>query len=412
MMESLKEDQQGQKHFFYKYAIMKFLECIENNLFHTKKTVGKEGIVKYLEQKFDEYINVLKSISDKSLARELKLQEDYIRTFCQAILTSLYHYEKGHVDPAYTEFKKAMNIIKPFLFPANKGKAGYSKGLHKPLYRGRLGSNKLYSKGEMFHLPFSKREFANSQRFSIPGLPCLYLSNSIYVCWEELNRPHLNELQIARFQKENFNLNILDISLTPNQVKLFSKSMQQIETKEKFKSKYDYDHTALWFLTTWPLSLICSLSVTNENAPFKYEYIFPQFLLQWVTYENDVDGIKYFSVKSISFNNEEYSKFTNYVLPPKKVGFGNYCEHLRQSFKLSDPVSLELITMTDPAFTYINENWIKNVKYKVNSENIRLELIKGYPMPYAHTVFGKMETFIQNLDVDFLSEDEMLRLIQ
>lgn len=390
---------------------MKFLECIENNFFNTTKTVGKEGIVKYLEKKFDEYIDVLNSISDETLAREIKQQEDYIKAFCQAILTSLSYYQKGHVEPAYSDFKNAMNIIKPFLFPENKGKVAHTIGLHKPLYRGRLGTNKLYSKGEIFHLPFSKREFANTQRFSIPGLPCLYLSNSIYVCWEELNRPHLNDLQISRFQKENFNLNILDISLTPNQVKWFSKSKQQIESKDKFKSKYDYDYTAFWFLITWPLSLICSLSVANESAPFKHEYIFPQFLLQWVTYENDVDGIKYFSVKSNPFNNEDYSKFTNYVFPPKKVDFGNYCEHLRLSFKLSDPVSLEVLNITDPSFTFINENWIKNVKYKVMSDNIRLELIKGYPMPYTHTVFGKMETFIHNLDVDFLSEDEMYRLI-
>ena len=42
---------------------------------------------------------------------------------------------------------------------------------------------------ELFHIPISKRGIVKTQRYSIPGYPCLYLGKSIYGCWEEMRRP-------------------------------------------------------------------------------------------------------------------------------------------------------------------------------------------------------------------------------
>jgi len=382
---------------------MTILECLENEVFFLPKSVGKQGIKKYLETVFQNYQDIIEQITDDTLSRELKAQKDNISILCDNFITSWSHYQKGHVEAAYTDFKKAMTVLKPFLFPEHQGRVANIIDLHKPMFRARIGSNKPYSKSEMFHLPFSQREFANTQRFSIPGLPCLYLSNSIYVCWEELNRPLLNSFQVSRFQQDDFNLKILDISQTPIQMKWHCK----LFIENNIRGKYDYDYLAFWFLLVWPLSLVCSLSVTNEDVPFKQEYVFPQFLLQWVTYENDVDGIKYYSIKANPYNKEDFSKFTNYVFPPKQMDHGDYCNHLKKSFKLTDPISPEILNITDPSLTFINKEWIEKVKHKVMIENIRLELIKGYPMPYTHTLFGKMEVFMQNLDAEFLIDNDL-----
>ena len=118
-------------------------------------------------------------------------------------------------------------------------------------------------------------------------------------------------------------------------------------------------------------------------------------------------GIKYFSVKSNSNNKDDYPQFMNYVFPPKKIDDGNYCSHLRKSFKLTDPISLEIFKITDPNTIMINEDWLKNIKYKVIIDPIKLELINGYPIFYQHTLFGKMELLTHNLEIDFLPEDEM-----
>lgn len=41
----------------------------------------------------------------------------------------------------------------------------------------------------MLHLPFPMRGKTGNYRFSIPGIPSLYLGNSSYACWLELGRP-------------------------------------------------------------------------------------------------------------------------------------------------------------------------------------------------------------------------------
>lgn len=382
---------------------MTIIEFLDNEIFSTSKIVETDGLAKHLEKTFGKYKNILSLISDENLSIKINDQKENISGFCENIISSLAYYQKGYIELAYSDFKKAMEILKPFLFPENKGKVADIIGLHNPFYRARIGTNKTYSKGQMFHLPFSKREFASTQRFSIPGLPCLYLSSSIYVCWEELNRPFINTLQVSRFQKENLNLNILDMSLTAAQLKLKYK----LNIDNEIQRNHFYDYMTCLFLIRWPLSLVCSLMVTNENAPFKHEYIFPQFLLQWVTAEKGVDGIKYFSVKSNSYDEEDYSQFINYVFPPKKMDYGNYCSHLKESFKLSDSVSFEIFKLADPNLIFINQEWLEKAKYKVKIDPIKLELIKGYPMPYTHTLFGKMELLMRNLEVDFLSENEM-----
>ena len=57
-------------------------------------------------------------------------------------------------------------------------------------FRARLNDVVVdYSANEMLHIPFSCREIVKSERFSIPGLPCLYLANSTYACWIEMGRP-------------------------------------------------------------------------------------------------------------------------------------------------------------------------------------------------------------------------------
>ncbi len=56
----------------------------------------------------------------------------------------------------------------------------------------------------------------------------------------------------------------------------------------------------------------------------------------------------------------------------------------------------------DPNSIFITPEWLDKIKYKVQIDNIILELIQGYPIPYEHTTFGKTEFLTHNLDVDFL----------
>ena len=73
----------------------------------------------------------------------------------------------------------------------NKNYSFYRIRIHK--------TNFTLSQQEFFHIPFNLRGKVKTQRFSIPGFPSLYLGTTIYVCWEELNRPNINEFQANFF---------------------------------------------------------------------------------------------------------------------------------------------------------------------------------------------------------------------
>ena len=76
------------------------------------------------------------------------------------------------------------------------------------LYKARVAeSNYLFSQDEMFHIPYEKRNKIGNQRFSVSGLPCLYLGSSSYICWEELGRVDFSACNFCGFT------NISDVDL-------------------------------------------------------------------------------------------------------------------------------------------------------------------------------------------------------
>ena len=62
--------------------------------------------------------------------------------------------------------------------------------------------DKLIDLVEMFHIKYELRGKVQTQRCSFPGLPCLYLGCSSYVCWLELNRPQ--RLMINEWNYSNY----------------------------------------------------------------------------------------------------------------------------------------------------------------------------------------------------------------
>ncbi|WP_052675768.1 hypothetical protein [Paenibacillus sp. IHBB 10380] len=93
----------------------------------------------------------------------------------------------------------------------------------------RVGSNHSLTRQEMFHIPFELKGRAATQRYSIPGLPSLYLGSSCYICWEELHRPDLNTVNRVRVKRSGDDT-YLDFGLTPGGFqKSLVKSWRQIK---------------------------------------------------------------------------------------------------------------------------------------------------------------------------------------
>lgn len=141
----------------------------------------------------------------------------------------------------------------------------------------------------LFHMPFELRGRVSTNRYSIPGYPCLYLGKSIYVCWEEMRRKDINAYAVVAMQCAK-DIRLLDLRLT-----------------RKFHTSADCKA----FLTMLPLIIACGMQVNNDEDQFKPEYILPQLLLHTVLLnkqrmklakENDKDdGIQYKTYKGIIF---------------------------------------------------------------------------------------------------------------
>lgn len=194
------------------------------------------------------------------------------------------------------------------------------------------GSNHLYSKREMFHIPFETRGNVSNQRFSISGYPCLYLGKSIYGCWEELGRPDIDTLNMVALK------NIKPLILV-NLV---------------FPIQIGSEH----ILCRIPLDIACSLKVYHSKDYFKPQYIIPQLVLQCVLRRNQeggiklkssldrttIDGIRYMSSHVSDEQNlfSQKSLYVNYVIPVKSVEKQGLCPELCRQFKITEPISVNI----------------------------------------------------------------------
>lgn len=215
-------------------------------------------------------------------------------------------------------------------------KANFSFATHKYLqgesfYRMRVVEDKRSLEvGELFHIPFSKQGKVETQRYSVSGLPCLYLGNSLYGCWEEMKRPTLQSCMFSRCESTK-EFSCIDLVIP-----------DALDSDEELRN----------LLVTIPLIIACSVKVGKEHEDdvFKPEYIMPQTLLQIVSMNDEgnkqmnrtdgIIGIRYKSVcQNIEFGFPE-DKFDNVVIPAKFNGL-EYDQRLCELFKITKPTCEE-----------------------------------------------------------------------
>ncbi len=392
---------------------MNIVDALKEHIFILPKKNDNESFIDLLHDTFELFLQTIEKIDEGTIKAEITKNLPTLKAFCNCLVQSVTSYYEGLPAKAYYEFEEAMNLIENNL--SIKEETENMVGKSKPFYRARVGNSIQFSKGEMFHIPFHKREYATTNRFSIPGFPCLYLSSSIYVCWEELKRPDINKIQVSKFTLENKNFKILDISLTANSVIRYLESsatiiqgnslivLAGIERQESFNRS---NKLSIKFLNSWPLVAACSIKVKKQDGAFKPEYIFPQFLLQWVTKNKKVDGIKYCSIEANISPKVDNSKLINYAIPVKKINTTGYCESLVDSFSFTEPVSWEILTMVNPSLTqHDQDNFTKNLP-RLGFDTLIgcLELVKGKKIMYWHTIFGKIEIELADMELQKLTE--------
>lgn len=220
---------------------------------------------------------------------------------------------------------------------------------------------------DLFHVPFESRHKLNSNRYSIPGFPTLYLSNSVFTAYRELNSPDYDDLYVSKiefvgaFNKREY---LLDMT-----------------NKPQFDS-LDYNFR---YLARWPLIMACSLKVGYPEYPFKPEYILPQIIFQWAKNNYKIGGkpiigVKYPSTKVEGFKEGNTGAFYNTAIPVHHSSKSGYCEVLTEMFKVSKPISF--INALESSVQPSVQGQVKSI------------LLNGAITEYVATDFGKIETVL------------------
>lgn len=268
-------------------------------------------------------------------------------------------------------------------------------------FRSRLSDNVVeFSANEMLHIPFNKRQIVKSERFSIPGLPCLYLGNSTYDCWVEMGSPADHRFNVAPVVLDNTQ-RVLNLTVTLSTLLHFN----EMEFDEK---ESELENQIFSLLKLMVLTFCTSYKVQEENRNFKSEYILPQMIML-ACKSRKLDGIIYYSKR---FPNESFACTVgvNLVLFATYNGeacYSEICNHLEIGTAFNFAMFKQLL----PSQLY------KKYNLRIlSSPYINNVGTKEYWFPYRETQFFEFDQYLfakwrQNQEYqrklnNFLSVDE------
>ncbi|USK99824.1 hypothetical protein [Bacillus tropicus] len=352
-------------------------------------TRENDDFIEYLEDCFITYISGLESICSATLETVITNEDlELVKDLCNGIINSLKEYYKGFPSKAFKEFHRVLmkNVSIPNHFNDIKTLQNFDNEF---LYKVRVGTDHVFTSEEMFHIPLEFRGIVSTNRYSIPGVPCIYLGSSPLTCWEELNKPDLNTVQTSVFKSDD--ISYIDLSTPP--VIFIEKIIKKfydfgtIMRKPLFADKLNEPNEVISYLIIWPLMAACSIRVKKTNDTFKPEYIIPQLLLQFIRYEGFFDGVSYFSTKMDNYSAETAVLYKNFAFPVQSGATKGLCPELLSKFEVSDAVPWNMFQL------YKDSN---HCDPHEGENRIEHEFINGTSLLYSSTDFSKLETFLQN----------------
>lgn len=150
------------------------------------------------------------------------------------------------------------------------------------------------------HVPFNLRKNIDSNRFSLQGLPCLYLADSKETADKELGS--LNN-ERCRWVSE---------FVLKRPVYLFDLRFRSLTSNQQMG---DYDYLKL--LITYPIRLLCSLKVKDDSDSFHEEYYIPQLLSHLIlVYLKEHPNVElYHGTEGILFDSTKNEGGYNLIIP-------------------------------------------------------------------------------------------------
>ena len=353
----------------------------------------------FLSRLRDAFKTYKKLLNDLDINVKQNLDWDELETrlnqLCNGILRALRRESEGTRHSAYAAIKHQLDglkrndeyIIKELAYSTlikeiPEGKVLYRMRNVKPEERHNLEPK------NMFHIPLNKRGLVSTQRYSVPGYPCLYLSESVYGCWEEMGRPDFGTVMTSHL-KTTTKFYVLDL---------------RIPSLERWENHL---RDCIMF---FPLVIATMMQTKSSGDTYKPEYTIPQLLTEWVISHNrdkvkknpeadgkdkdvEIIGILYTSSqKNNDFDYPEYCN-DNYAIPVlRPLASGEYCPRLTEMFILSKPTYYDLEVLKNSVTP--NVIFTSNDPKKNNLMASR---------------FGQMEKFIEGYDLMKLPKDRSIK---
>jgi hypothetical protein len=257
-------------------ALAEYFSCAEYEF-------KEENICKIMCTEFEKYKSFITKLP------EVSEQADKICKECYDLLDIINLYEKGLMFDAFEKVNELMNNLQDNLKSIIISEKNNDDYLNKCFYRMRNTHEKVLERKDIFHTPISMRSKVNSQRYSIPGLPCLYMSSSIYACWLEMGKPNIQNVFVSKLVlSDDAKVDILNFSMIDPKRLFYKDKRHEFHGDDKlYIERIGFDRQ-IDALVLWPLLFSCSLIGSRKEDFYKPEYIIPQLLLQWTRKHSNI----------------------------------------------------------------------------------------------------------------------------
>lgn len=208
-----------------------------------------------------------------------------------------------------------------------------TEGAEIQFFRARkISDARVLQPRDMLHIPLQQRGKSGNYRFSIPGVISLYLANTSYGCWIEMDKPAEHDFYVSPV--------ILDGSQ-----KVFNLAVMSRDLSELNDGNEEFVHCWIKLLV---LMIATSYKVEEANRTFRSEYIVSQSVML-ACKKLGFDGVAYYSKRVegelLSFAAINLALFVGF---DRNSGYGSICRHL----KIDEPMNYQLFKQLSYAATY------------------------------------------------------------
>lgn len=290
--------------------IVELLDCLYSHIRQTyEERFERADFYEYVQDRYSVFKELVLLLDEEELVNVLKeagfmkgnITKQRFFNLCDVIFEDcidiLNYYYKGNI---WMACKRLYDLLKSRNKISNYWEDEYINSFSfellngaQPLYR--MVDIKIGEKlNDCWHIHYEKRRYASYSRYSLSGIPCLYLADS-----EETANSECGNVQEG---KQRW----CSCFIPHNEKTLFFDL--RIPTMDKMENYNPID-----LIITYPIRFLCSVKVLKTDGYYHEEYYFPQLLFH-LFFMSDIGDLR-FSYKGVVYSSSTNQGGENYVLP-------------------------------------------------------------------------------------------------